>query len=201
MQKRTNRRLFVFLTLFVGIVSISIISIINNQFVIASPNEIDTEIVSLTTMNLFIEGIDGESTISGRENSIVVIGFSHSISNPYELATGKTTTKQHSPLRVMKEVDKASPKLFEKCVKGAVLTSVILKFYHEPNGLKFYTIELQNAYITSVQGYGTLNPDNLPMETISFTYEKIKWIYTEFDDMGNSKGNVEAEDTWINPPS
>lgn len=200
MQKRTYRRLIVFLTLIFGIVSISIISIMNNQYVIASPTEINTEIVSLTSMNLFIEGIEGESTISGRENSIVVIGFSHSISNPFELATGKTTIKQHSPLRVMKEVDKASPKLFENCVKGAALTSVTLKFYREPIVPPFYTIELHNAYITSVQGYGILNPDNLPMETISFTYETIKWIYSVFDDMGNPKGNVEAEDTWINTP-
>ncbi len=200
MKMKYNRRLIFLLSLSFGLVSLTLMSIMNNQYVNASTSEIQQPSFSDVTMNLFIEGIDGESIITGRAKSIDVMAYSHSISNPYDLATGQTTVKQHSPLRVVKEVDKATPKLFEKCLTGAVLPSVILRFYFEPDGLNFYTIELQNAQVTSVQGYGTVNTVNRPMETVSFTYEIIKWTYTEYDSLGNAKGNIESQDTWIEPP-
>lgn len=200
MKMKYSKRLIFLISLFIGIVSLTLISIMNNQYVNASTSEIQQPSFSTVTMNLFIEGIDGESKITGRLYSIDIIAYSHSISNPYDLATGQTTVKQHSPLRVVKEIDKATPKLLEKCLTGAGLPSVILKFYFEPNGLNFYTIELINAQVTSVQGYGTINADNRPMETVSFTYESIKWKYTEYDSLGNPEGTIECQDTWLEPP-
>jgi type VI secretion system secreted protein Hcp len=200
MKIRYNTRLVVLLGILIGITTLSMLIVSFGQHVNASTLETQYPSFNSISMNLFYEGVDGESIISGRENSITVLGYSHSISNPYDLATGDLTVKKHSPLRVMKYVDKSTPKLYEKCVKGVADPSVILKFYFEPSGLNFYTIELINAKITSVQGYGTISVNEVPRETVSFTYETIKWTYTEYDAEGKSKGNVEAQDDWINAP-
>ncbi len=200
MKIRYNTRLVVLLGVLIGITTLSMLIISFGQHVNASTLETQYPSFNSISMNLFYEGVDGESIIAGREKSITVLGYSHSISNPYDRLTGDLTGKQHSPLRIMKSIDKSTPKLYEKCVKGTTAPSVILRFYFEPSGLNFYTIELTNAKITSVQGYGTISIDEIPRETVSFTYETIKWTYTEYDSEGNAKGNIEAEDDWINPP-
>ena len=188
------------LTIALIIIGFSLFTLLSNPNVNASTTDVMQPSFSSVSMNLFIEGVDGESDVSGRENSIDVIGYSHSISNPYTLATGQLTTKQHSPLRIMKLMDKASPKLQEKCVTGVVLPSVILRLYYEPDSKQFYSIELTNALVTSFQGFSTIETGEIPVETVSFTYESIKWTYTEYGTDGSPLGNVEAEDTWVPPP-
>jgi type VI secretion system Hcp family effector len=201
MKSTHKMRMVASLTIALTIIGFSLISIMSNPNANATTVDIMQPSFSSISMNLFIEGVEGESIIAGRENSITASGYSHSISNPYNLATGQVTAKQHSPLRVMKQIDKSSPKLQEKCVTGSVLPSVILKLYYEPNGKNFYTIELTNAQVTSFQGFSTVKPYEVPTETVSFTYESIKWTYTVFDDAGNKMGNVEAQDTWEQQPS
>ncbi len=200
MKIKYNTRLVVLLGIFIGIFTLTVLIASYGQDVNASITETQYSGFTSISMNLFIEGVDGESIIAGRENSITALGYSHTISNPYDLMTGDLTIKQHSPLRVMKSVDKSSPKIFERCVKSTIIPSVVLRIYYEPDGLNFYTIELTNAKITSVQSFGTISVDEIPKETVSFTYETIKWTYTEYDEEGKAKGNIEAEDDWINPP-
>ena len=156
MKKKVNFRLGAQLAIGIGITAIIFLGIMSNPFVNASTANVAYPTFSSVTMNLFVEGIDGESTISGRENSITVLGYSHSINNPFDLTTGQVTVVQHSPLRIMKIIDKSSPKLMEKCVQGTTIPSVILRFYFEPGGQKFYVIELSNAQVTSYQGFGTV---------------------------------------------
>ncbi len=201
MNIKYNTRMVVLLAFLIGVTISSMVLIGFGQYVNASTTKTQYPSYSSVSMNLFVEGIDGESIIAGREKSITVLGYSHSISNPYDLFTGDLTSKQHSPLRVMKLIDKSTPKLQEKCVKNAVIPTVTLRFYFEPAGLNFYTIELTNAKVTSFQGFGTISADEIPRETVSFTYESIKWTYTEYDDAGNPKGNVEAEDNWTDQPN
>ncbi len=200
MKKKVDVRLSAQIVIALGITAVIFLGIISNSFVNASTTNVAYPTFSSVTMNLFVEGIDGESIISGRENSITVLGYSHSINNPFDLTTGQTTVVQHSPLRIMKSIDKSSPKLMEKCVTKAIIPSVILRFYYEPVGSNFYTIELTNALVTSYQGFGTIFSNEVPRETVSFTYESIKWTYTEYDEMGKAKGNVEAQDDWEQTP-
>ena len=200
MKKKVDVRLSAQIVIALGITAVVFLGIISNSFVNASTTNVAYPTFSSVTMNLFVEGIEGESIISGRENSITVLGYSHSINNPFDLTTGQTTVVQHSPLRIMKSIDKSSPKLMEKCVTKVIIPSVILRFYYEPVGSNFYTIELTNALVTSYQGFGTTISNEVPRETVSFTYASIKWIYTEYDEMGNPKGNIEAQDDWDQTP-
>ena len=187
------------LVLALGITGIVFFGVMSNSFVNASTDVVTRPPFEFITMNLFIEGMDGEAE-PPRENSIVVLGYSHSIDNPFDSATGQLTTKQHSPLRIMKLMDKTSPKLMERCVKKALLPTVTLRLYYEPEGINFYIIELTNASVTSYQGFSTAYSNEVPRETVSFTYQKIKWSYAEYGTDGLLKGWVEAEDYWVQQP-
>ncbi|MHA2296833.1 MAG: Hcp family type VI secretion system effector [Candidatus Hodarchaeales archaeon] len=149
------------------------------------------------TINLWIEGMDGESKQDGRVGSIEVIAYSHSVMNSYEpTITRGAAVIQHTPLRIVKNIDKTTPKLYEACCITSTIPIVTLRFYSEPTSLNYLTIELTGATIVSIFTYGITTSGNLPVETISFTYEVIKWTYTEFDSTGSPKGNVEYQATW-----
>jgi type VI secretion system secreted protein Hcp len=188
------------LVLALGITGIVFFGVMSNSFVNASTDEITKPPYEFISMYLDIEGMDGEVSIPGHEYEIEVLGYSHSIDNPFDLGTGQLTTKQHSPLRIMKLIDKTSPKLMEKCAKNAIIPTVTLSLYYEPDGLVFYIIELTNASVTSYQGFSTAYGNEVPRETVSFTYQKIKWRYADRATDGSIKGWVEAEDYWVQQP-
>jgi type VI secretion system Hcp family effector len=190
---KTNHviRIVVPMVLLVGFAMSFFAALISNQQVNASTNLFTSDSIS---MNLWIEGLPGESDRPNRAESIDVIAYSHSIAAPYSVDSARSATSaEHTPLRITKMVDKATPKLYEKCSQGAVITSVTLRVYHEPDALQFLLVELQNVQVVSIQNYG-LGEDR-PTETVSLTYEKIKWTYTEYGLDGKSKGNVESG--WI----
>ena len=202
MKVKRNMRMVALIGIVLGVTIMALLTVGVSQHVNASTDEIQTPGFNLVVMFISYEGIDGEAVDPDGIKSSIVYGYSHSISNPYDPTSGDLTAKQHSPLRVMKPIDKASPKLQEGCLKGTIIPSVALKMYFEIDSdfKKFYTITLTNAKITSYQGYGTVRVNELPKETVSFTYETIKWTYTEYDDAGNAQGNVEFEDTWVPQP-
>lgn len=202
MKVKQSFRMVALLGIVLGATIMVLLTFGAGQHVNASTGDIQTPSFDSVVMYISYDGVDGESLDPDEVKSSEVYGYSHSISNPYDPATGEVTIKQHSPLRVMKPLDKASPKLQEKCVTGSVIPTVTLKLYFEIDSefKKFLTIELTNAKITSYQGFGTVQVNELPKETVSFTYETIKVTYTEYGDDGIPKGSVEYQDDWISQP-
>lgn len=191
---KTNHimRILVPLILLVGFAMTFFVAVLSNQQVKASTNLFTSDSVS---MNLEIDGFAGESDRPGREDTIDVLSYSHSIAASYSADSARSATSaQHTPLRITKLVDKTTPKLFEKCSQGALIASVALRVYHEPDALQYLAVELQNVQVVSILNFGL--GDDLSTEIVSFTYEKIKWTYTEYGLDGKSKGNVESG--WIN---
>lgn len=200
MKQKMIFRTVIAMALLFGIAIAFFTTIMNGQYGNASL-EIITEDSS---MNLWIEGIDGESKVAGRENSIDILAYSHSIRNAYnpDRSAGQIV---HTPIRIVKYIDKATPKLFEHCTKGTVIggtPAITLRFYSNPTPmeLNYLTIELTNAVVVSVSTYIGSDSNDIPMETVSFIYETIKWTYTEFNAMGNPVGNVEYTATWGGTP-
>ncbi|MFX0124472.1 MAG: Hcp family type VI secretion system effector [Candidatus Hodarchaeota archaeon] len=195
---KTNQviRIIIPLVFLLGAATVIIVAVLGNQQANTSVNKPqETNAVNAFVAYLKIDGMDGEATEANHQKWIDVLAFSHNVMVPSEVGTSRTTgIQKHAPLRITKMVDKTSPKLFEKCAKGAVISKVELeccKAFGEQLKV-FYRIELQNARIISVQDYGITSGD-IPTETVSFTYEYIKWTYTEYDNQGQSKGNVESE--------
>jgi len=169
------------------------------------------------------EGVDGESKSTGHEGWSEIVSFSQPIHKP-GASTDITRRRGDVVLEdivVVKQIDKASPKLAEAICKGTVFPKVEIHLTGPSEGSTcqgtFYAYELKNVLITAykVTGSNPLAyaliapaPDSIlpysgpfivqavdaPMEEISINFEEIKVTYTECDSTGKSKGNVEY--TW-----
>jgi len=145
--------------------------------------------------------ITGSVIQKGREGSILVHAYNHSIISPRDPASGLPTGKrQHQPLTILKENDRSTPLLWSALVNNENLTSVVLNFWTvvAANGAQklTYSITLTNANISSIKDSLLDNEDPAlaaypQREEISFTYQKIQWTWTE--------GGITASDDWESP--
>ena len=144
--------------------------------------------------------IQGSCDMQDREDTILVYQVDHGIHIPIDPQSGQPSGKRvHGPLSVVKEYDKASPKLYQALATGERMKNVTIKYYRiDPTGVEehYFTQELEKAIIVSMRAYYPLTfiGENEPyrhMEEVSFTYDKIKWTW-EVD-------GIESEDSWKMP--
>jgi len=144
--------------------------------------------------------IKGSVTQKGREDTIMVIAVHHEIVSPRDPASGLPTGKRmHKPLVITKELDKASPLLYNVLVNNEALITWELKFF-QPSATgaekQHYTIKLTNANIASIN---FVMPNNkvpelskfAEYEEVAFTYQKIEWTWMD--------GGITAADDWETP--
>jgi type VI secretion system secreted protein Hcp len=151
-----------------------------------------------SAMYIQITGIDGESTDKDHKDWIDVLSFSMGMADPGGGATGATRRRGDVVIEdivVVKELDKSSPKLMEKCAMGGVIPSLVLEVCggSDESSFTYYKYELENVMVTSFYCVGS-TAEGVPVETITLNYEEITVTYTETDSTGKSKGNVEF--TW-----
>ena len=105
----------------------------------------------------------------GSEGSIAVSAVMHE-SAPAGAMAGK---RQHSPITITKEIDQASPKLFQAMNTHEVLSEVTITFARSGSGAgkAAQKIVLTNATITSIRKVGN-------SEQITFDYPTIEvtWV-------------------------
>lgn len=137
--------------------------------------------------------IKGDVFERGKEGLIKVVSYSHEISSPRDVATGQATGKrQHKPIVITKEMDKATPLLYAALSTNEMLTEVTLNFYRPSLkaaagvAVQWYTIKLTNASIAGIKS--RVDDKGQILEEISLAYQKISWTYTD--------GGVTHEDTW-----
>jgi type VI secretion system secreted protein Hcp len=147
--------------------------------------------------------IKGSCEQKGRENSIIVIAVNHDLISPRDGESGLPTGKRtHKPLVITKELDKATPLLYNSLVHNENLTDVELKFYKPQiratggmgQEVNHFNIKLTNATIASItmRMPNNKHPELKQFETyeeVSFTYERIEWTWVE--------GGVTGYDSWI----
>jgi type VI secretion system secreted protein Hcp len=94
--------------------------------------------------------IKGSVTQAGREDSIMVIGYSHEVDSPRDAASGLPTGKrQHKPIVVTKEIDKSTPLLMSALINNENLTDVELRFWQPSRSgkeLQIYSPDAINLY-------------------------------------------------------
>ncbi len=144
------------------------------------------------------DGIDGEFQDKDHKNWSVLESFSQAL---HKTGGGKTGSTRRGgdvlfeDVHVGKEVDKSSPKIAEAVAKGKVFAKVeihITASYTDQGRVTYYAYELKNVQVSSYQVGG--NPESRPTEQMSLNFEEIKVTYTEMDNKGSKKGNVEY--TW-----
>jgi type VI secretion system secreted protein Hcp len=147
--------------------------------------------------------IKGSVLQKGREDSIAIIAVSHAIVAPRDpqsaLPTGQ---RMHKPFVFTKEVDKASPLLYNLLCTNENITKAIFKFWTPQvkavSGVgaevQHFTIELDNANIAAIdfRMANIRNPELVryaEYEEISLTYQKITWTWND--------GGITATDDWL----
>lgn len=140
-----------------------------------------------TPCNLMVPEYPGSSEKEGREDTSDVFEIEHHIHQPVEPTTGQATgVRIHSPMRIVKVVDKATPGFHKALCTGQNLAEVKLDFYRiDPSTraeAKYYTITMKNARIVDIRPYMPMSfvPSNESyrhMEQVSMTYEEIEWAW------------------------
>ena len=182
-----------------GIASSFFIAIMNGQQIQATENSsgtidgVQTDGYLAYSIYLTLSGnnqgnIDGDVDIQGKRGTIEVLGFSHQIVLPTDPNSGQIAgSRKHYPIRINKPIDSSSPKLIKAFVEMEDLQA-IFKFYrvnstnHEEH---YYTIQLEDATIISIQEQGSLTSHS---EAVSFIYRQITWTWVD--------GGVTYSDQW-----
>ncbi len=141
--------------------------------------------------------IKGSVTQKGRENTIAVYGFTHSYTtqpDPQSCMPGDR--RNHSPLTIVKELDRATNGLMRAWMRHEPLTVTIRFWRPSVSGLEeqYFTILLENAFISGIhqETFNNKNPDLMQyptMERIRFTYEQITQTWNPQPD--------EVTDGWV----
>ncbi len=138
-----------------------------------------------TPCNLMVVEYPGSSEKEGREDTSDVFEIEHSIHQPVEPTTGQASgVRIHSPMRIVKMIDKATPGFHKALCTGQNLAEVVLTFYRIDPATrsedKYYSITLKQARIVDIRPYMPMsfvpaNESYRHMEQVSFVYEEIEW--------------------------
>ena len=142
------------------------------------------------------DGVDGESKDENHDKWIDVLSIDWGSHKPGGGATGQSRRGVVvGDFRMRLAYDKASPKIAEACLKGRVIPKLEIELTASFEGKQavYLKYELKNVLITSYQVNASGNDESPPTVVIGNNFEEIKVTYTEFDDAGNSQGNVEYE--------
>jgi type VI secretion system secreted protein Hcp len=143
------------------------------------------------------DGVDGEAQDKDHKAWSDILTFSQGLTQPGGGATGATRRRGDvivDDIQVSKELDKASPKIAESMCKGKVFPKVEIHLtasYTDAGRITYYAYELTNVLVTNYSISGSGQAEDVPTEQISLNFEEIKVTYTECDNKGGKKGNVE----------
>lgn len=141
--------------------------------------------------------VNGSVDVQGRDGSIEVVSFGHSMYLPTDGHTGKITGNRiHSPMRLEKDFDRSSPFLYRAVAEGQKLHSAEIKWYqinHAGQEVEYFNMLLEGVHIVSIapfmQNYRTSGAQfQNHMESVELRYEKITWKYCD--------GNLTFNDSW-----
>lgn len=195
-QKRT--KVAVSILILGGLLMFALLAMADDFESIAPPSpDVSEGYEMLAGMFIKFEGVDGETQDSSYRGWCNALSFSQGQSLP-DGSAGMTRQRGNvvfEDIVVVKELDKASPKLAEAVCKGNVFPKVEIHLTRSYAGLvTYYAYELKNVLIVGYRIGGSDYSEHVPTEEISLSFEEIKVTYTEFDEGGRAKGNVEY--TW-----
>lgn len=134
---------------------------------------------------LKLDGITGEATDSNHKDEIQLLSFSWggtqitSVAGTQGSGAGKVDLAE---LSIMKHLDKASSQVFKALISGThIKTGVLSAVKAGAGGKPFLKLSLEELFVTSLQ---TSASSELPTESVSFSYNKIKYEYWTQNDQG-----------------
>lgn len=139
---------------------------------------------------LLLDGIPGESQDRDHPEWIEVTGFATGGRFESTGGVGGGGAVRFSPIKVLKEIDSASPALRTRAADGSPIPIVVLELVR-PDAARpvFYRIELEQAVISESS---TVSASETTFEILTFDFRTIRWIYTELAPDGTPRGTIEA---------
>jgi type VI secretion system secreted protein Hcp len=146
--------------------------------------------------------IRGSATAKGQEGKITIIAANHTIESPRDASSGLPTgARVHEPFVITKELDQSTPLLYNMLVNSENIVEWELQFWGPSSTgaeVNHYTVRLTDASVANIEFRMPDNKDpNLlqraEYEEISFTYQKIQWIWND--------GGIAASDDWLTEPA
>jgi len=143
--------------------------------------------------------LQGDSTDTKHANEIEISSFSHTLSQPKSSsassAGGHTAERtEHGEIIMLKDIDKATPKLNRASSAGTVYPKVTITFYRAYGGsnststsqtrVDYYKIVLEDVVISSSSV--VVAQGELPTQTFGLKYGKITWEYKHHKMDGSS---------------
>ena len=198
-QKRT--KVVVSILALCSLLVFTLLAMADNFESIAPPSpDVSEGYEMLTGMFIKFEGVDGEAQNGSYRGWCNALSFSQgqSLGEGQRLvgAPRQRADVVFEDIVVVKELDKASPKLAEAVCQGKVFPKVeihLTRSYKNTGLVTYYAYELINVLIVDYRIGGSGYSEYIPTEEISLSFEEIKVTYTEFDESGATKGNVEYE--------
>jgi type VI secretion system secreted protein Hcp len=135
---------------------------------------------------LKLDSITGESVADGHSDEIQLLSFSWGGSQVTSVAgtggsgAGKVSLEN---LHAMKYYDKASPTLFKALVSGTHIKTGVLSAVKAgvTGGKPFLKVSLEELFVTNISVSGS---SEIPAESVSFSYNKIKIEYSTQNEQG-----------------
>ncbi|HTO88044.1 MAG TPA: type VI secretion system tube protein Hcp [Thermoanaerobaculia bacterium] len=146
---------------------------------------------------LKIEGVDGESQDDKHKNEIEVLRWSGRVEQQGSAQTGGgmgSGKSYHHEFKIVKTVDKATPKLFERCCTGEHFDKAVL-VVRKAGGeqREFLKFTLSDVLISSNRPFHEPDPKSgLPREGVGLSYGKIEMEYMPQTSKGTLAGTIKA---------
>lgn len=149
------------------------------------------QIGSAGTIFAKYDGFDGESKDANHPMWIDVLSMDWAVERD---RVDKKAGPVIDDLVLTYDYDKSTPKLVEKLLNGEVIPKLEIEFTATYGGVRttYLRYELTNVIVTSYV-INQIGGGGAPTVAVGNTFEKIEVTYTEYDDTGSSKGNVEYE--------
>jgi type VI secretion system secreted protein Hcp len=139
---------------------------------------------------LQLADIKGESVDENHKDQIAVMSFSWGASQVTSVAGsgGSGAGKANlADLSIMKNYDAASTPMYKALLKGThIKTGVLTASKAGGDGKPFMQISFTELFVTSIQISGS---SEVPMESVSFSYNTIKTEYFKQDEKGILKAS------------
>lgn len=142
--------------------------------------------------------IEGECQLENYDKQIQALSFSHGVSMPmaWDVSNTKRTVgkSSHQDLTFVKKYDIGSAKLNYYCAVGKefALVKMILLQADDAGSLKVIgEVHLTNTIISSISTSG--GGGDVPIETLSLNFSKIKWVYNKQNEKGAQEGSSAYE--------
>ncbi|PIE66991.1 MAG: hypothetical protein CSA23_06275 [Deltaproteobacteria bacterium] len=140
--------------------------------------------------------IEGEAKDAKHEGWSDLASFSQAITKPGAGMTGQSRRRGDAiaeDLVCSKELDKASPKIAEKCLNGKIFDTVQIEMtasISDEGRQTYLAYEMKKVMVTSYNVSGVGQGEQVPMEDFTLNFEEIKVTYTEYDASGTKKGDL-----------